>query len=159
MVSPLGNSDQMLVRLGTSQVSTLQWSRDGKEVVYSDSVRPGGGIFAFSLETVKSRRLTSPTDATSDLHPAISPDGKMLAFGRKNEAERREDIWLMPVSGGPARRLAEAYPYLQGITFTRAGDEVLFASSMKGSKYIYRVPVSGGESPVKAVQVPDAQEP
>ena len=47
------------------------------------------------------RRLTSGLGAAGA--PAISPDGKWLAFSGKEEGPL--EIWLMPTEGGPPKRL------------------------------------------------------
>lgn len=164
-VSPLGRGDQMLVRLDTSKASTLGWSPDGKALAYSDKSPTDGGIFLFSMESAQSRRLTAPPPSARDRYPRFSADGKMLAFARiepnnHNDVSGPESLYVMPTSGGSERRVAANIgPYFQGLTFTRAGDELVFASSMRGTKYLYRVPVSGGRPPTQAIPVPDAQEP
>ena len=70
--------------------------------------------------------------------PALSPDGKQLAF------VYRGDIWLAPATGGPAIALTQhietdAYP-----VFSPDGKWVAFASQRSGNWDIFAVPVEGG---------------
>ncbi len=71
--------------------------------------------------------------------PALSPDGKTLAF------EWLNDIWLAPAEGGEALRIVkhaarEAYP-----KFTPDGQRILFCSERTGSAQIYSVNPDGSE--------------
>lgn len=160
VVSPLGRGDGMLVRLNKSQHSTMAWTPDGKALVYSDNAYPGGGIFLFSMATTQQRRLTTiPDPSMNDRYPQISPDGKLLAFGRLTPGKNTEDVYVVPVGGGPERRVAQASNHLLGIIFSHDGEELIFTSALAGTKYLYRVPVAGGKTPEKVEVGPDAEHP
>ena len=61
----------------------LAWTPDSKWLVFTsaDSTTPGPGLFLLSIDTLEKRRLTSPPANTDrDIFPAISPDGRTLAF-------------------------------------------------------------------------------
>ncbi len=85
-------------------------------------------------------QLTSPPPQpiAGGRMPALSPDGKQLAF------VYRGDIWLAPSSGGRATPLTQhvetdAYP-----VFSPDGKWVAFASRRSGNWDIFAVPVEGG---------------
>ena len=70
--------------------------------------------------------------------PAISPDGKTVAFSYKG------DIWTVPSTGGQARQITtnpayEAYP-----VWSPDSRQIAFASSREGSMDIYVVGRDGG---------------
>ena len=70
--------------------------------------------------------------------PAISPDGKTVAFSYKG------DIWTVPATGGQARQITtnpayEAYP-----VWSPDSRQIAFASSREGSMDIYVVGRDGG---------------
>lgn len=75
---------------------------DGREVVFA--ARRGGGhlrIWAVEVATGKSRALTD--GAQDDDQPAVSPDGRHVAFARGESG--RSQLWVMPLQGGEARQL------------------------------------------------------
>lgn len=71
--------------------------------------------------------------------PALSPDGKTIAFGWNG------DIWSAPTEGGRATRLT-SHPALEsGAAFSPDGKQIAFNSEREGSKLLYTMPVNGGE--------------
>ncbi|MCM1531489.1 MAG: S41 family peptidase [Bacteroides sp.] len=85
-------------------------------------------------------------------YPAISPDGKTVAFSHQG------DIFTVPVSGGEARQLTsnpsyEAYP-----VWSPDGTKIAFASDREGSLDLYYVPVQGG-APVRLTTNSGAEIP
>jgi Tol biopolymer transport system component len=68
---------------------------------YADD-RMDSELHAVDLASGSHRQLTYARDHVSQ--PAWSPDGKTLAFVAPDTAHR-EQVWLMPMSGGDARQL------------------------------------------------------
>lgn len=71
-------------------------------------------------------------------HPALSPDGKLLAF------DHLGDIWVVPSTGGTARPLTQntardGYP-----KFSPDGKEIAFVSDRDGNPQVYVMPATGG---------------
>ena len=71
--------------------------------------------------------------------PAISPDGKSVAFSW------RGDIWLVPSQGGTARRLTTHPATDRSPEFSPDGKRLAFVSTRTGSAQIFVMPVDGGE--------------
>jgi tricorn protease len=87
--------------------------------------------------------LTSAASAPQSLlgarYPALSPDGKLVAF------EYWGDIWTAPTDGGePARRLTDhmAWDYLPRVS--PDGARIAFVSERSGNPDIWVVPAAGG---------------
>ena len=72
-------------------------------------------------------------------NPAISPDGRTLAFTYKG------DIWTVPVSGGQARQLTTNEAYDTAPIWSPDGKTIAFASNRAtGSQDIFTIPAQGG---------------
>jgi Tol biopolymer transport system component len=77
-----------------------------------------------------------------DSSPAVSPDGRTVAFASDRDGERR--IWLKQVTGeaeAPLTTGPDDFP-----RFSPDGTQILFARSGNGSTSLYRAAVLGGEA-------------
>ena len=86
-------------------------------------------------------RLTADSGLTTD--PALSPDGKLLAYAsdRGNQGDNL-DIWLQHVGSGSPVQLTKDAGDESEPAFSPDGGEIAFSSSRGG---IYVIPVLGGE--------------
>jgi len=136
--------------------SLLAWSPDGKYLFTSGSrlaeLLPV--IIRVSAETGEQYPMTAPhRSGHGDVGPAVSPDGRSLAFIRANGSANAE-IYVMPLSEAslPARlprQLTFDGTMIDPPAWTPDGHELLFASDRGGRRSIWRVPVSGDASPVR----------
>jgi Tol biopolymer transport system component len=69
----------------------------------------GTDIFHMAFETGAIRNLTN--DSGIDLVPAVSPDGRWVAFGSSRSGNW--DLFLVPLAGGTARPITAA-PTFEG---------------------------------------------
>ncbi len=102
----------------------------------------GGGV---------ARRLTSHPG--QEIHAAISPDGKTVAFSADYEGPT--EVYVMPLAGGLPRRLTWEGREARVIGWTPAG-EVLYAtrhfSTLPNVQLVRLDPASGERSPVPLAQ-------
>jgi len=84
--------------------------------------------------------LRGQTEAEWLRYPAISPDGKTIAFSH------RGDIYVVPATGGPAQPLTvhPAYDYMP--VWSNDGRTLAFASDRYGNMDVFRIPATGGEA-------------
>jgi Tol biopolymer transport system component/DNA-binding winged helix-turn-helix (wHTH) protein len=109
VVPPLGGPERALhefSRIGAdldfSQHPVLSWSEDGRSIVYSGQSGPGEKyrLFLLSVEDGAVRAVSSPDkDVVGDSSPALSADGKSLAFARYI-AVRNGRILIQPLGQG-----------------------------------------------------------
>ena len=110
----------------------LSWSPDSKYLVTVDRASPGEstGLFVLSVATGEKRRLTtSPAPALGDTNPAVSPDGRMLAFVRLISTGHPH-LYVLPLSEdcrstGEARRLELPQPWVESPAWTADGREIV----------------------------------
>ncbi|HWU36450.1 MAG TPA: hypothetical protein VN203_02320, partial [Candidatus Acidoferrum sp.] len=126
--------------------SMFAWFPDSKWVVTD-------GLTLLSTETGELRSLTSPPFAASpDFFPAVSPDGRTVAFSR-SASLWVSDIYLLDLTEdmkprGEPRHLTSLNGFNSGSAWTPDGQEIIFTRTVLGSGgSLWRVPASGVTKP------------
>ncbi len=143
LISPTGGPER---KLGQAKNTSMGWAPDGKHLAVTDLPSERAtppGISLISVSTGAKRRLTSPPEKSKgDSHPAISPDGKSLAFVRQH-SWAAAGLCLSPVAGGEPRcRPPESE--IAGIAWTVDGQELVFSSTRGGAYQLWRLPAGRG---------------
>lgn len=82
----------------------------------------------------------------SAVSPALSPDGRMLAFFRSQVPFLSADpIWVKMLPGGEAKRLTDDRRWKWGPAFSSDGSQVFYTAVERRGFQTYAVPVFGGE--------------
>ena len=126
----------------------ISWSPDGKFLAFSDRSEPQGParVFVVSVDSSTRRTLTSPpAKSRGDVDPAISPDGRTVAFRRVTSGGSVSDIHVVPFSGGEPRRVTFLASWLGRVAWTADGRELLFASGGPTASSLWRVSASEGQ--------------
>ncbi len=84
--------------------------------------------------------VAKPKPVSGARHPALSPDGKQLAF------VYRGDIWVAPSTGGRSRPLTFHLSYDAYPTFSPDGNWITFGSKRNGNWDIFIMPAEGGKA-------------
>ncbi len=85
--------------------------------------------------------LAGAVPAELPRHPAPSPDGSTIAFSWQG------DLWLVPATGGEARRLTANPASDRHPVWSRDGSELAFASDRHGNLDVFVAPVDGSQPP------------
>ncbi len=157
VVPALGGTVQKLYTFPYAPPSTAEWvtwSPDGKVLAFAQKSR----IELFSIADSTTRPLSSPPDQYHDSGAAFSPDGTRVAFVRGTVAGVTEDAFVVPITGGEAKRLTfDGRPISGPPAWTPDGRDIVFSSSRRGLISLWRISASGGEPrPVAGVVMASA---
>jgi Tol biopolymer transport system component/predicted Ser/Thr protein kinase len=133
--------------LGRGQI--LAWSADSRFLVVSTSPEKGEPVLLIALEvaTGATRPLTKASpDFDADLLPAISPDGRTLAFARQRRTLRTGELFVQELSSGfepvgEPRHLVGKGVIYHGVAWSPAGRDVIVASGNSGDVALWRIPL------------------
>src|SRR5207302_11429211 len=87
-------------------------------------------------------RLTS--DAVLSAFPALSPDGKLVAYSSDRSLDGERDLYIKQVAGGQPIRLTSDGAGNTTPDFSPDGSKIVFRSNRDGGG-IYEIPAFGGE--------------
>ncbi len=152
LLVPAPGGAERKVGESAADLPRLAWSGDGKSLAIVDTASPKdrAAIFLLSIESgAKQRLTTAPADTLGDSSPALSPDGRSLAFVRTPKSGPAE-IYLQALADGgtptgePQRlnlTLEAAHQNLamNGLCWTADGSSLILASGG-----LWKIPVSGG---------------
>lgn len=124
------------------------WSRDGQDVFF---VGRGRGFDILKLRIADKTVTPVVADAGDQLQPAISPDGKTLAYVSPVSGKLGTGgIWTIPLDGAPGLQPRgtmvhyEESEYRMRPAWTPDGKAFLYVSDEMGSNDVAIVPAAGG---------------
>ena len=100
-VPAIGGPEQ---KVSAAAGTSVAWHPDSRHVVVTQ--QPEGKPAALWMVPIgggEAKALTSPAPLNADLYPAVSPDGRWLAFARSRGS--LADLVVKPMDGGPERVL------------------------------------------------------
>jgi Tol biopolymer transport system component len=124
----------------------LDWSPNGKYLAAADKKTPDEpfSIVLIEVGTGHKIQITDPPSGTvGDSNPAVSPDGLSVAFIRA-VSSGVDDIFVVPITGGPVRRITTDKRYVISLAWAADGNSILFSSNRAGNHSLWRIPTAGG---------------
>ncbi|MFN7992737.1 MAG: protein kinase [Bryobacteraceae bacterium] len=163
LIPPLGGPERKIAEIPDS--TTLSWSPDGKWIIFAAGEVPDapGCIWAINVESSERRRLTTVQTnyaaaeyPLGDSNPAVSPNGRALAFFRQRSP------WINEVSvlrltkdlrpdGEPAKITGQEYATATGLTWTADSREVVFSAGGAQLASLWRVGATGRHPPKRVL--------
>jgi dipeptidyl aminopeptidase/acylaminoacyl peptidase len=153
-VVDVGTKQVRQVTTGTRDDHSINWSPDGKEIVFVSNYEPNSdeffdyNVFALRMPDGAVRRLTA-TEYT-EYAPVWSPDGKHIVYaGTKRGVTDRETtmedthVWLMDADGSHRREIGAVIDNRQGHPqWALDGSAVYFTVQERGNVHLVRLPIS-----------------
>jgi Tol biopolymer transport system component len=153
VTSPLGGGERKIADTRAPLLlKTMAWTSDGASLVVSEMTSPiCASLFVISVATGEKARLTWPPEPSiGDGWPAVSPDGRSVAFARYTQ-DTSAKIHVAPLTGGRPREVTADTSSIFGLTWTRDGG-LIFSSDRGGAPRLWRVSTSrSGNSMVSPV--------
>jgi Tol biopolymer transport system component/DNA-binding winged helix-turn-helix (wHTH) protein len=140
----------------------LTWGGDAKSMVIAEYQRGDSvpSLFLLSLDSGTRKRLTTaPPGSMGDWNPAVSPDGRMLAFVR-GAAFGSADIYLLDMqTGDKPRRLTFVNDFVSDVVWVSGAREILFKRGREATGGLWRVSVTAAAEPklISTVSQPGVQ--
>ncbi len=157
VISPLGGADRKVSDQPVA-ASQLSWSPDSRwlatgaprsyALVRSNLPR---GIRLVEVPSGETRSITAPAEPTYHSMPALSPDGRRLAYASCSSGYmncRLEVSELGPDGSkkGTARRVTRGVTWPWGLAWTRGGASLVYGDELSGTR-LWRVGIQGDEPP------------
>jgi serine/threonine protein kinase len=128
----------------------LAWLPGGRDMVLVDRNSPEeqSCLFLYSTDTRKKYKLTQPPTGSDDDGPAVSPDGRWLAFSRGAEVSR---LYLLELSGdrtpkGRPKLITFENQHANSPAWTSDGREILYSAGLYQDHRLWRMRVTSGRA-------------
>lgn len=133
-----------------------EWLPDSTTIVFSGVRKPdaeylryGQEIYALNIQNGQIKALTDRDG--SDTNPAVSPNGKFIAytgFDRNDDTYNIQKLYVMDADGANKRVLTETFdrsPF--GLMWSDESDGVYFSTEDKGTNNLYFAALRGAAAP------------
>jgi dipeptidyl aminopeptidase/acylaminoacyl peptidase len=159
-VIPDGGGTPRQLTDGDYNHGSPEWTPDSQAIVFSGLRKPDAQylwreseVYALSVKDGQIRPLTDRRGP--DTGPAISPDGRMIAytgFDNTDDTYLVSKLYVMDVDGKNWRMLAQGFDRApQGLIWAADGSGVYFTAEDRGSNNVYFAALRGG-SPQQVTQ-------
>ena len=149
VTSPLGGGERKVADTRAPLLlKMMAWTPDGAALVISEMTSSiCASLFVISIATGQKTRLTWPPEPSiGDGWPAVSSDGRTVAFARYSQ-DTSANIYVMPLAGGGPRQVTVDKASIFGLAWTPDG-ELVFSSDLGGTSRLRRVSVKRSSKPL-----------
>jgi Tol biopolymer transport system component len=134
------------VRTPASYPAHLSFSRDGRRLSYAQ-IASTGRVSTVRFDPDRQAVVSEPKEILSSVtgaaRPALSPDGKRLAF---NSTEQEEHLFVVGSDGAGLREITNGPDRNRGPRWSPDGKRLAYFSKRTGDWEIWTVDVEGGDA-------------
>ncbi|MEO8927179.1 MAG: winged helix-turn-helix domain-containing protein [Caulobacteraceae bacterium] len=132
--------------------SRAVWSPAADALLFSDAVTStaAGRIVRLDLATGGRRTITHPSGGLGDSEPAVSPDGRWLAFTRSSP-ETQSLVTIHDLRGGRERIVANLEQNQGGFAWSEDSTALFVAAGNGVESTLWAYPIGGGDRTLVAV--------
>jgi len=151
-VVPADGGTPRQITHGEWDAGTPQWTPDGRTIVFSSGPRIDEAEYAwresevYSVDVATGQVRALTTRKGPDGQPAISPDGRLIAYtGYDYNVNTWTDseLYVMNIDGSGSRVLADLDRSPSNIRWAPDGTGVYFLAQSEGSQNLYFAPLRG----------------
>jgi Tol biopolymer transport system component/DNA-binding winged helix-turn-helix (wHTH) protein len=152
-VPALGGHEVVLERMGPGCSRDLHsnqpaWSSGGESLILTGKATSSEqtAIHMLRLHDLQDSRLTTPpAGSIGDSEPAVSPDGKEIAFVR-TLSDGVSQIVVFSLAAENERVVGVIPGKISGLTWDETGRDLIYSSDRSGIYRLWRIPATGGIS-------------
>ena len=156
VVGATGGNARRATRCDGADMLSFNWTPEGRGLVFGSMTGEYGapGIRRLDLATGRWTSLDYARDEDDfDYAPRYSPDGRRLGFVRNPQMG---GLWVMPASGGKARRVTRDSAEMRGWSWL-GNEAIVFGRRVDSESRLYQVDLRSGL--LRDLGVDDAQSP
>src|SRR3989440_5293721 len=133
------SADRRAIYVAAERFEAPNWMPDGKSLLFNRS----GHIEKIPVTGGTPQTIDTGFATRCNNDHGISPDGTQLAISDQSQEEQRSLVYVVPIGGGPPRRITQKSPsYWHG--WSPDGKTLAFVGQRNGDFDIYAIPASAG---------------
>ena len=134
------SGDRHVAYMAQAHFEAPNWTRDGAAFLFNQD----GRIYRLPVSGGTPEAIDTGFATRCNNDHGISPDGTQLAISDQSQEEHRSIVYVLPITGGPPRRITQNSPsYWHG--WSPDGKTLAFAGRRNDEFDIYTIPVMGGD--------------
>jgi TolB protein len=144
LIRPDGSGSEALTPAEVRAIHP-NWTPDSRRVAYctdDDLHPPAKNASEIDLIDVATRQITPVISGGVNTYPAVSPDGRRIAF-RRMLGEKNSEVFVANADGSDARNLTGNPAFDGWPSWSPDGTELAFASNRDGDYQIYVMQADG----------------
>lgn len=138
-----GSGVKRLTRNGSAEDRSTTWTRNNSKIVFHSGRDGNFEVYSMNADGTGQTNLTR-NDA-SDALPAVSPDGKKIAFNsdRDSGVGVLPDIYVMNIDGSDVKRITTSPGQEAGPAWSPDGKQIVYHAGLPTALGIFRMNADG----------------